>query len=296
MTDIIIKRHRPEEFPRHLDFMERIVVKKGTVDDWNTLKGLHYKTDGKPFAPSYYRAELDGRLIGVLVMAYPKLLLAPRHRMFPDIKPTSNTREANQIWGKRVNQEFAVVSRLVADTQYRGLGLSYRFMNMVCRMHDKPILEIQSSMSKYNPFAMKAGFKFIKPESPKSYESALKVFQRHFRADPGDNESVVKELLRMAEGRRKRALHDLVANYHKNSSLAKAGRNRGTTVQDIADTLTDEASIVKLLKDIHTLSFTSPLYGVYRNPDFGRQLPDALPLLAFDNQPLDAPLDLTKIL
>lgn len=111
-----------------------------------------------------------------------------------------------------------------------------------------------------------------------------------------DNESVVKELLRMAEGRRKRALHDLVANYHKNSSLAKAGRNRGTTVQDIADTLTDEASIVKLLKDIHTLSFTSPLYGVYRNPDFGRQLPDALPLLAFDNQPLDAPLDLTKIL
>ncbi|HHI5108774.1 TPA: hypothetical protein ACP56R_005763, partial [Klebsiella pneumoniae] len=31
-------------------------------------------------------------------------------------------------------------------------------------------------------------------------------------------------------------------------------------------------------------------------PDFGRQLPDALPLLAFDNQPLDAPLDLTKIL
>ena len=81
MTDIIIKRHRPEEFPRHLDFMERIVVKKGTVDDWNTLKGLHYKTDGKPFAPSYYRAELDGRLIGVLVMAYPKLLLAPRHRM-----------------------------------------------------------------------------------------------------------------------------------------------------------------------------------------------------------------------
>ena len=162
-------------------------------------------------------------------------------------------------------------------------------------MHDKPILEIQSSMSKYNPFAMKAGFKFIKPERPKSYESALKVFQRHFRSDPGDNESVMKELFTMAEGRRKRALRDLVADYHKNSSLAKAGRNRGTTVQDIADSLVDEASIVKLLKEIHTLSFTSPLYGVYRNPDFGRELPDTLPLLAFDNQPLDAPLDLTLL-
>jgi len=105
----------------------------------------------------------------------------------------------------------------------------------------------------------------------------------------------VKELFSMSENRRRRALVDLVADYHKNSSLAKAGRNRGTTVQDIADSLVDEASIVKLLKDIHNLSFTSPLYGVYRNPDFGRDLPDVLPLLAFDNQPLNAPLDLARI-
>ncbi|MER3890245.1 hypothetical protein J8798_27545, partial [Klebsiella pneumoniae] len=101
-----------------------------------------------------------------------------------------------------------------------------------------------------------------------------------------------KELFAMTDSRRRRALRDLVADYHKNSSLAKAGRNRGTTIQDIADSLVDEASIVKLLKDIHNLSFTSPLYGVYRNPDFGRQLPDTLPLLAFDKQPLNAPLDI----
>ncbi|EES1730002.1 hypothetical protein FYC98_005328, partial [Escherichia coli] len=63
-------------------------------------------------------------------------------------------------------------------------------------------------------------------------------------------------------------------------------------IQDIADSLVDEASIVKLLKDIHNLSFTSPLYGVYRNPDFGRRLPDTLPLLAFDKQPLDKPLEI----
>ena len=61
---------------------------------------------------------------------------------------------------------------------------------------------------------------------------------------------------------------------------------------NIADSLVDEASIVKLLKDIHNLSFTSPLYGVYRNPDFGRQLPDTLPLLAFDKQPLNKPLEI----
>lgn len=197
MTDIIIKRYRPEEFPRHLDFLERMTVTKGTVEDWHALKSLHYKTDGKPFAPTYYRCELDDRLVGVVVMAYPKLLLAPRHRMFPKLKPTTNTTVANQYWGRYVNNNFAVISRSVVDTQYRGVGVSYRMINLVSRMHDRPIIEIQSSMSKYNPFAMKAGFKFIRPERPKSYESALRVFQRHFRSDPGDNEAIVKELFAM---------------------------------------------------------------------------------------------------
>ena len=180
MTDIIIKRYRPEEFPRHLDFLERMTVTRGTVEDWHALKSLHYKTDGKPFAPTYYRCELDGRLVGVVVMAFPKLLLAPRHRMFPKLKPTTNTTVANQYWGRYVNNNFAVISRSVVDTQYRGVGVSYRMINLVSRMHDRPIIEIQSSMSKYNPFAMKAGFCFIRPERPKGYEAHFASFSAIF--------------------------------------------------------------------------------------------------------------------
>lgn len=40
MTDIIIKRYRPEEFPRHLDFLERMTVTRGTVEDWHALKSF----------------------------------------------------------------------------------------------------------------------------------------------------------------------------------------------------------------------------------------------------------------
>lgn len=288
--DIIIKRHNLSDYPKHLDFLEQMVVSKGTIEDWNELKSLHYKSDGKPFAPCYYKCELDGKLVGVLVMAYPKLLLAPRHRMFPKLKPTNNSKEANQYWGKYVNSHFAVVSRCVIDTLYRGVGVSYRFLNIVSRMHDKPVIEIQSSMSKYNPFAMKAGFKFIVPERPKTYESALRIFKRHFKGDPSDHESILKELFDMSPTRRKMALKDLVTNYHKNSSLAKAGRNRGTTIQDILDTLVDDASIIKILKDIYNLSFTSPLYGAYLNPDYGRDLPSVINLMDFDKQSIDQPL------
>ncbi len=131
----------PGRVPRHLDFLERMTVTKGTVEDWHALKSLHYKTDGKPFAPTYYRCELDDRLVGVVVMAYPKLLLAPRHRMFPKLKPTTNTTVANQYWGRYVNNNFAVIGRSVVDTQYRGVGVSYRMINLVSRMHDRPIIE-----------------------------------------------------------------------------------------------------------------------------------------------------------
>lgn len=293
--DVNIERRDFASYPKHLDFLKDMVVSKGSIDDWHELKSLHYKTDGKPFAPCYYKCTIGDRLVGVVVMAYPKLLLAPRHRMFPKLKPTTNTTVANQYWGKYVNANFAVVSRCVVDTLYRGLGVSYRLINIASRMHDKPIIEIQSSMSKYNPFAMKAGFEFIRPERPKTYESALRVYQRHFRSDAGDTEAIVKEMFGMTETRRRRALSDLVANYHKNSSLAKAGRNRGTTIQDILDTLTTEEAIVKLLKEIHNLSFTTPLYGAYRNPDYGRELLSEIPLLAFDNQDVRSKMDLERL-
>ncbi len=81
MTDIIIKRYRRRSSRAIWTFLSAW-PSPGTVEDWHALKSLHYKTDGKPFAPTYYRCELDGRLVGVVVMAFPKLLLAPRHRMF----------------------------------------------------------------------------------------------------------------------------------------------------------------------------------------------------------------------
>jgi ABC-type ATPase with predicted acetyltransferase domain len=101
--DVTITSHLPESFPKHLDFMERIIVTRGTVEDWHSLKDLHYKTDGKPFAPSYYKAELDGRLIGVMVMAFPNCFWRRATACFR-LKPTTNTTVANQFWGARLTR------------------------------------------------------------------------------------------------------------------------------------------------------------------------------------------------
>lgn len=57
----------------------------------------------------------------------------------------------------------------------------------------------------------------------------------------------------------------------------------------------DAMPIPKLVEQLQQVIFASPLYGAYMNPDFERELPGRIPILAFDNQPTDAPLDLSKL-
>ncbi|MBO6510630.1 MAG: hypothetical protein JJ979_19470, partial [Roseibium sp.] len=49
-----------------------------------------------------------------------------------------------------------------------------------------------------------------------------------------------------------------------------------------------------LIKNIQQLTLASPMYGIWKNPDLGRELPERLPLAAFDNQAPTEPLNLTK--
>ena len=64
MTGIIIKRYRPEEFPRHLDFLERMTVTKGTVEDWHALKSLHFeRLKGKREGQHSVRLNAQWRLV-----------------------------------------------------------------------------------------------------------------------------------------------------------------------------------------------------------------------------------------
>lgn len=46
----------------------------------------------------------------------------------------------------------------------------------------------------------------------------------------------------------------------------------------------------ELVYQLQQMVLASPLYGVYQNPDVGRTLPAAIPLLSFDAQTPKSPL------
>jgi len=278
---------------QELTLLDRMTVQRGTKEDWRTLEALHYKQSGSlPAGSHHFTLKLEGELIGVLVMASPKLLLKERHMVFPMLKPDGrDNKTTNQFRMKWINANMSVVARVVVDTMYRGAGLAYRFTNVASRIEGKRFIEIQSSMSKYNLFAHKAGFKFVKPQNSNKFDEGIRFFMRTFNSEPADLEAIVQEWMSLPE--REKEIVDFATRefYYTHSALEKTGKSLG----DVGKDRVRKMAFRDVVHNLQQMTLASPLYGVYQNPDVNRQIPDVLPLRAFDWQDVNMPLDLSRL-
>ncbi len=256
-----------------------MIVKRGDKSDWDLLHDLHYKAENLPIGPRFWKLELHGETIGVLVTANPKGLLKERHLVFPKIKPGVDTKITNTYRYKFINANFRVVSRFVVDTMYRGIGCGYRMMNLVARMEGNTFMEIQSSMSKFNLFGQKAGFRFVKPMNANKYEVGIKFFRAHFKQSPQDFEAIVAELESKPDLERAALLQACKDFYYRHSALEKTGNNR-----DKGQARVDGMDAKTIIKGLQQITLASPMYGLYKSPDKGRPVPQELPLTAFERQ------------
>lgn len=267
-----------------------IYVEKGSIDDWLLLRNLHYKAHILPVGPHFYKLTLYGETIGVLVMSCPKLLLKERHQIFPKLGSGGNSKLTNQMRAKWINNNMTIISRLVLDTRFRGVGLGYRFQNIASRMENKRFIEIQSSMSKYNIFATKAGFRFVKPMRSNFYDKGMEFFKKEFKSNPANYVDLLKELNSLPEEIKQQKLEKMKVFYEKSSAMEQTGDHRAKEDRRVFK-MTPE----RILKYLQQVVLASPLYGIYENPDYKNDLPDKIPVTAFDNQGVNAPLNLEKI-
>lgn len=266
-----------------LSLVDEMTVQRGTIEDWRTLEDLHYKQSGSlPAGSHHFTLKLGDELVGCLVMASPKLLLKERHVVLPKLKPTGqDNKMTNQFRMKWINANMSVVARVVVDTMYRGAGLAYRFTNVASRMEGKRFIEIQSSMSKYNLFAHKAGFQFVKPMRSNKYDVGIKFFRSTFDSDPADLEAIIAEVMSKDEIEREAIIRATKEFYYAHSALEKTGKSLG----GVGEARVAKMSFRDCVHALQQMVLASPLYGIYTNPDVGRtDIPDVLPLTAFDRQ------------
>jgi hypothetical protein len=282
-----------------LSLLSEIYVERGTKEDWHLLHELHYKAENLGIGPRVFRCVLGNQTIGVGVMTVPKMLLSGRNELFTHLRPNVNGRDTKMInrhRAKWINAHCCANSRLVLDTMYRGAGIAYRMQNLMMRMTGCKLIEFQSSMSKFNPFAAKAGVRFTKPKRSANYERGLAWFRRWFESIPTDFVGVMTEINAMPSSMREKCVSEMRKFYYDFSSMEKSGDNRLNGTKRV-----EGLPVEKLLKNLQQLVFASPLYGVYENPDYDDrsdrpiELPSRLPILAFDNQAVDAPLNLSLL-
>lgn len=277
-----------------LSFLDDILVSRGDRDDWKVLEALHYKNHGTTTPGAhYFKMTLHGEVIGVMMMASPKLLLKERHAMFPKLKPGRDSKLTNTMRMKWINANMSIVARVVVDTMFRGAGLAYRFTNIASRMEGKRFIEIQSSMSKYNLFAQKAGFQFCPPMKSNKYDVGIRFFRGMFDADPADTEGLIREIMDMPEIQREKVIAEIRKFYRKHSTLENTGKALiETNGVAFGDSRVARLPLRELVYQLQQMVLASPLYGVYQNPDAGNELPGEIPLMWFDRQATNQQLKL----
>lgn len=292
--EITRQKGRPQ-----FNLLQEMWVERGDRADWDLLSGLHYKMHSTPVGAKYWRCRFRGETIGVVVFGMSRPLLKERHAIFPRLSPGQDTQVTNIHRYAYINDNFRVIGRLVVDTMFRSAGVAYRLANLASRQTGFTYLEIQSSMSKYNMFAQRAGFSFVKPIRSIHYAKGLDFMRRWFSAHPADQEALMDEFATFSPALKKKVEHELKLFYFQHSPLEKTGSRR-----HYAERVVDNWGVRRTISKIQGLCFASPLYGLYRNPDssgkrgeatWGGIVPQRLPLLAFDLQPPGAPLEVSRL-
>lgn len=284
--EIVVERD-PAAKPR-FSLLDTMRVEPGTKADWDELHDLHYKAESLPAGPRYWKCvTADGILVGIVVFSTVSLLLAPRHQVFPKLKPGQDSHFTNVHRATFLNANFRRAARIVTDTMYRGVGVSYRMVNLAMRMEQKRFIEIQSSMSKFNPFDIKAGFKHAHLKPAAAYVQGLKFMRSQFKAHPADHQAVMDELKSFSPTHKARVMTAMQEFYYRHSAREKTGSNLNVGTGKVQGMKPEH-----LLRELQQLVFASPVYGIWTNPDLGRPVPQSLPLRAFDLQGPNEPLRL----
>jgi hypothetical protein len=278
--DLIIQRHEPGG--RLFSLLSDMIVEPGTKEDWDRLHHLHYKADNLPPAPRFWRCRLTttNEIVAVVVTSTVSLLLGPRHDMLPKLKPGNDTTLTNKHRPAWLNANMRRIGRIVTATMFRGTGVSYRLMNLVSRMEGKRYVEIVSSMSKYTPFDVKAGFKRAPLRRAAAYESGSLFMRSLFACHPADQLAVYEELMAQPPTTYTRLRRLMLEFYFRHSSKEKTGQNLGKTIEDLSG-----MKDLDLIRELQQLIFGYTVYALYENPDWGREIPKRMPLMAFDRQP-----------
>ncbi len=141
--------------PPRCSVVEGVRIEGGCHEDYRRLGRFHYRGGRVVFPIAYFRAVVGGELAGVVVYSYPGVTAAGRSRA---VGYAPRMEELNEDW--------AVVSRVVVHPKYRSTGLGARLLRETLPLVGRRHVEMVAAMAEYNPFAERAGMTLVAETRP----------------------------------------------------------------------------------------------------------------------------------
>lgn len=139
-------------------------VEQGTMKEWNALASFHYRSHRVPAPRKIFVLKRgSSELCGVIVYSYPASTVFGRRRMLP------------KMGMKEMNVKLSNISRVVVHPKYRTIGLGAKLIRDTLELAGTECVEMSAVMSKYNPFAEKAGMLRVALQDPP--REAFKVLE-----------------------------------------------------------------------------------------------------------------------
>jgi GNAT superfamily N-acetyltransferase len=152
--ELSVKYRVPGTRSQECSLVKEMHIEKGTLDDWRTLAGFHYRSHKVAATREIFSLRRDHELCGVIVYSYPPIACFGRHQVLP------------KMTVKELNRKVSIISRVVVHPKYRSIGLGARLVRETLHLARTPYVEMVAVMAKYNPFGEKAGMKKIAEQLP----------------------------------------------------------------------------------------------------------------------------------
>jgi ABC-type transport system involved in cytochrome c biogenesis ATPase subunit/GNAT superfamily N-acetyltransferase len=140
--------------PTECSLVKEMHIELASTNDWKKLSEFHYRSHRIPPPRKIFALKRADELCGVIVYSYPPPVCFGRRIMLP------------KIGMKELNEKVSNISRIVVHPKYRSIGLGAKLVKDTLSLVGTDYVEMSAVMSRYNPFAEKAGMQRIAEQSP----------------------------------------------------------------------------------------------------------------------------------
>lgn len=159
----IVVDYRQYEQKVQCSLVKEMEVTEGSMEDWKKLAAFHYRSHRVSPPRKILSLMRADELCGVIVYSYPPPTCFGRKYVMP------------RMTMRELNEKLSTISRVVIHPKYRAIGLGTKLVKDTVGLCGTCWVEMIAVMSKYNPFAEKAGMKKV-AEQPKS-DGVLRIVE-----------------------------------------------------------------------------------------------------------------------